>query len=53
MIDEATEPQRLTNSKRPRKEARQLFPFKCSECNAKYKTKNGFTKHMKDKHLID
>ena len=53
MIDEATEPQRPANSKRPRKDARQLFPFKCSECNAKYKTKNGFTKHMKDKHLID
>ena len=53
MIEEAAEPERPKNSKKPKKDARQSFPFKCSECNAKYKTENGFVKHMKDKHLID
>lgn len=52
MIKEATEPVRPSNSKKPRKEARQLFPFKCSRCNAKYKTKVNFVKHMKDKHAL-
>ena len=50
MIHEATQPPRPTNSKKPRKEARQLFPFKCSECPAKYKTEGGFTKHLREKH---
>ena len=50
MIQEETEPIRPSNSKKPIKEARQLFPFKCSECTAKYKTKTGYTKHLRDKH---
>ena len=54
MIEEAAEPHRPANSKKPIKEARQLYPFKCSDCNVKYKTQNGYMKHMKDKHdLID
>ena len=51
MINEATQQHpRPPNSKEPRKEARQLFPFRCSECPAKYKTQGGFTKHLREKH---
>ena len=34
--------------KAPKKQARQMYPFKCS--NAKYKTKTGLTNHVKNKH---
>ena len=50
MIAKETEPNRPTNSKPPRKEARQLYPFKCSECSAKYKTQHNYIKHLRDKH---
>ena len=51
MINEATQQHpRLPNSKKPRKEARQLFPFRCSKCPAKYKTQGGFTKHLRENH---
>ena len=50
MIQEETEPIRPSKSKKTIKEARQLFPFKCSECSAKYKTKTGYEKHLREKH---
>ena len=48
LIQEEIEPR--TNSKAPKKQARQMFPFRCSECNAKYKTQTGYTKHLREKH---
>ena len=48
MLEEWTEHKRPSNSKKPRKEAHHLFLFKCSECNAKYKTKTGYQKHLND-----
>ena len=52
MIAKETEPIRQTNSKPPRKEAKQLYPFKCSECSAKYKTKHNYIKHLREKHEL-
>ena len=49
MIAKETEP-RPINSKPPRKEARQLHPFICSECGAKYKMRHNYIKHIREKH---
>lgn len=37
-------------SKPPKKQAKQLYPFNCSECPAKYKTRTNFEKHLRTKH---
>ena len=37
-------------SKPPKKQAKQLYPFNCSECPAKYKTQANFEKHLRLKH---
>ena len=50
MIHEETEPRKQINSKPAKKQARQLFPYKCSECPSKYKTQNGYEKHLREKH---
>ena len=50
MIQEEIEPSKQINSKPAKKQARQLFPYKCSECPSKYKTKNGYEKHLREKH---
>ena len=39
-----------SRSKPPKKQARQLYPFQCSECAAKYKTLPNFEKHLRNKH---
>ena len=53
MIQADTEPRITGKSKPPKKQARQLFPFQCSECNAKYKTEKGYTKHLREKHGLN
>ena len=40
----------ISRSKPPKKQARQLYPFQCSECAAKYKTLPNFEKHLRSKH---
>ena len=50
MVMEEIENRRPTNSKKPIKQAKQMFPFKCSECNAKYKTKVRFEAHLREMH---
>ena len=39
-----------SRSKPPKKQAKQMFPFRCSECPAKYKTSGNFEKHLRNKH---
>ena len=51
LIQEEIEPR--INSKAPKKQARQVYPYQCSECNSKYKTKNGYEKHLKEKHGLN
>ena len=41
-----------SRSKPPKKQAKQMYPFKCSECPAKYKTLQGFEKHLRSKHRL-
>ena len=52
LIREELEPTPVKNlkSKEPIKKAKQLYPFQCSECSAKYKTQIGFEKHLRSKH---
>ena len=51
MINEETEQSsRQINSKPAKKQAKQLYPYKCSECTSKYKTQNGYEKHVREKH---
>ena len=51
LIQEELEPR--INSKAPKKQARQVYPYQCSECNSKYKTKNGYEKHLREKHGLN
>ena len=51
MIATVTEPSPI-NSKPPRKEARQLHPFNCSECGTKYKLKQNYIKYLRQKHNL-
>ena len=53
LIDEQIETLTPPASKPPKKQARQMYPFKCSECGAKYKTENGYIKHLTEKHGHD
>ena len=53
MIQDEIVPRKSVASKPPKKQPRQLYPFKCSECDAKYKTKKGFEKHLKEKHGLN
>ena len=53
MIDDEIEPRKSVASKAPKKQARQLYPFKCSECDAKYKTQKNFEKHLREKHGLN
>ena len=41
-----------SRSKPPKKQAKQLFPFLCSECPSKYKTLANFEKHLRAKHRL-
>lgn len=52
LIGEELEPTPVKNlkSKEPKKKAKQMYPFQCSECSAKYKTLTGFEKHPRSKH---
>ena len=53
MIQDEIVPRKSVASTPPKKPPRQLYPFKCSECDAKYKTKKGFEKHLKEKHGLN
>ena len=51
MIHEESEQRsRQINSKPAKKQEKQRFPYKCRECTSKYKTKNGYEKHLWEKH---
>ena len=52
LIREELEPTPVKNlkSKEPKKKAKQIYPFQCIECSAKYKTLTGFEKHLRSKH---
>ena len=46
----APAPRKKTLSKQPKKKAKQLFPFECTRCSAKYKTKTNLWAHLRERH---
>ena len=43
-------PKKKIYSKKPIKQAKQLYPFKCTRCSAKYKTKTNLLTHLRETH---